>query len=143
MKHAFLATAIAAVALATGAVAQQAPAGKAMPMQQGKGMQHDRMMMMDMDPSMMGGPAGRDYMAAMQQMHQEMMRMREKDPDRAFAQMMIAHHGGAIAMTEALMKHGKDAELKAMAKKSSDEQKKEIGELQDWLKRHPAGAPGR
>lgn len=87
-----------------------------------------------------GQMAKQDYMQAMQRMHQAMMAAEDPDPDRAFALKMIEHHRGGIAMSEVLEKHGDDAELKAMAQKSVEMQRKEIGELQAWLGRH-GGAP--
>ena len=122
MRTLFLAAVFAAAAT-TGAFAQPAPKAGGQPMMKG-------------DHAMHGGPAGHDYMMAMQRMHQQMMQTHERDPDRAFAKMMIEHHRGAVAMSEVLLKHGKDAELKRMAQKSMDSQKKEIGELQSWLSRH-------
>ncbi|WP_299003611.1 DUF305 domain-containing protein [uncultured Caulobacter sp.] len=87
-----------------------------------------------------GQMAKQDYLQAMQRMHQAMMGAEDPDPDRAFALKMIEHHRGGIAMAEVLEKHGDDAELKAMARKSAEMQRKEIGELQAWLGRH-GGAP--
>lgn len=80
-------------------------------------------------------------MQAMQRMHQAMMKADDADPDRAFALKMIEHHKGGIAMAEVLEKHGDDAELKAMARKTADMQRKEIGDLQAWLGRH--GGPAK
>jgi len=87
------------------------------------------------------GAAGKDYEASMQAMHQAMMKANDSDPDRAFALKMIEHHRGGIAMVDILLKHGDDAELKSMGRKTSDMQKKEIGELQAWLDRHGGRAP--
>lgn len=83
-----------------------------------------------------GQMAKQDYMQAMQRMDQAMMAAEDPDPDRAFALKMIEHHRGAIAMAQVLDKHGDDAELKAMARKTADMQRKEIVELQAWLGRH-------
>ena len=44
-------------------------------------------------------------------------------------------------MVEILTKHGDDAALKAMGRKTSDMQKKEIAELQAWLDRHGGRTP--
>lgn len=87
------------------------------------------------------GAASKDYEASMQTMHQAMMKANDRDPDRAFALKMIEHHRGGIAMVDILLKHGDDAELKAMGRKTSDMQKKEIAELQAWLDRHGGRAP--
>ncbi len=116
--------AAAAALAAAPAVAQQAP-------HQGHAnMQHGQM-------------AKRDYMMAMQDMQQKMMSAEDADPDRAFALKMIQHHQGAIAMAQVLQKHGDDAELKQMAQKSADMQRKEIAELQAWLDGHGGRTPKR
>jgi uncharacterized protein (DUF305 family) len=115
--------AAAATALLAGpALAQQAQ-------HQGHGdMQHGQM-------------AKQDYMKSMQDMHQKMMSLNDADPDRAFALKMIEHHRGGIAMAEVVQKHGDDAEIKRMAQKTADMQRKEIAELQGWLDRHGGRTP--
>ncbi len=92
-------------------------------------------------PANHAGSASKEYEASMQAMHHAMMKANDSDPDRAFALKMIEHHRGGIAMVEVLIKHGDDAELKAMGRKTSDMQKKEIGELQAWLDRHGGRTP--
>lgn len=126
---------LAAAATALAAAAQQpSPSSQMqpgqMPMQPGRGM------MMQGDASLRGGPAGTDYMMAMRQANMGMMQVRDSDPDRAFAKMMIAHHRGAIAMAEALRRHGKDAELQRVARQSQEDQRREIAALESWLRRH-------
>jgi uncharacterized protein (DUF305 family) len=125
MKH-LMPLAVVATLLSTPAFAQQAahPPGHSMD-----------------QPAGHGQMAKQDYMRAMQNMHQAMMKADDADPDRAFALKMIEHHKGGIAMAEVLEKHGDDAELKAMARKTADMQRKEIGELQAWLGRH--GGPAK
>lgn len=115
-----LAMIAAAAALVSGAALAQAP--------QPKGGDHAAM-------------AHGDYMKAMEGMHQSMMKASDRDPDRAFAFKMIQHHRGGIAMSEVLMKHGDDAELKRLAQKTKDMQQKEIEELQSWLDRHGGRTP--
>jgi len=88
-----------------------------------------------------GSMAKGDYMAAMQGMHEAMMKADDRDADRAFALKMIEHHRGAISMAQVLMKHGNDAELKKMTEKSSSMQQKQIAELQRWLDRHGGRRP--
>ena len=58
------------------------------------------------------------------------------DFDHDFASMMIEHHQGAIDMSEAELKSGKDETLKSMAQKVITAQKEEITMLQDFLKNH-------
>jgi uncharacterized protein (DUF305 family) len=84
-------------------------------------------------------PASRAYMEGMRKMNRD---MRSKpmtgDADQDFARMMAAHHQGAIDMARVELQYGKDPELKAMAQKVVDDQAKEIQQLQDWMKQHPA-----
>ncbi|GAC1374630.1 MAG: DUF305 domain-containing protein [Hymenobacter sp.] len=50
--------------------------------------------------------------------------------DRDFAQLMMAHHQGAVDMSALELKEGKDATLRALAEKISADQKQEIQELE-------------
>lgn len=83
-----------------------------------------------------GDMARQEYMAAMQQMQQRMVAVNDPDPDRAFALKMIEHHRGGIAMSEIELRHGDDNEAKQKARKTADMQRREIAELEDWLRRH-------
>ena len=145
MKNATLASlaAVAALTLGGAAVAQGAAqhqhgqhAQGPMKPSEGQMKPGEHGMMMKGDMSMHGGPAGQENMMAMHDMHQAMMKATDRDPDRAFAKMMIEHHKGAIAMAEVLMKRGDDAELKRMSQKTVEMQRKEISDLQGWLDRH-------
>ena len=99
------------------------PAGQAMQMpkmQMGDMAEHQKAMMegmREMNPAMMQG-------------------MMAKDPDVAFMCGMIAHHMGAISMSEVELKFGDDAEAKSMAEKIIDAQKKEIEEMATWVSEH-------
>jgi uncharacterized protein (DUF305 family) len=76
-------------------------------------------------------------MESMQKMHPAMMQaMMAKDPDVAFVCGMIAHHMGAISMSEVELKYGDDEQAKSMAQKIIDAQKKEIEEMTSWVKDH-------
>ena len=55
------------------------------------------------------------------------------DPDKDFAMMMKMHHQQGVEMAEMELKQGKSAEMKAMAKKIIEAQKKEIAQLDRWL----------
>lgn len=86
-------------------------------------------------------PASRAYMESMRTMSQGMMGQRMTgDADRDFASMMIVHHQGAIDMARVQLDHGKDPDLRKMARKVIDDQSREIAELKSWLDRHPADA---
>lgn len=83
-------------------------------------------------------PASRAYMQSMQKMNRDMHRPMTGDADQDFARMMATHHQGAIDMARVELQYGKDPDLKAMAQKVIDDQTKEIQQLQDWMKQHPA-----
>lgn len=51
------------------------------------------------------------------------------DVDKDFAAMMSTHHQQAIEMSNVLLKHGRDPELKALAQRMKQAQQKEIAEL--------------
>lgn len=90
-----------------------------------------------------GQIAKQGYMKSMQDMQQRMMSADDADPDRAFALKMIQHHQGGIDMARIVQQHGDDAEIKKMAQKTADMQRKEIAELQSWLDRHGGRTPKR
>lgn len=56
--------------------------------------------------------------------------------DHDFATMMIPHHQSAIDMSESILKHGKDQEIKSIAEKIKSDSQKEITELKSWLSNH-------
>lgn len=65
------------------------------------------------------------------------------DAGRDFAMTMRSHHQGAVSMARAELEHGKDPELKKMARKMVGDQEKEIRGLSKWLDRHPPQAAQR
>lgn len=112
---------------------------QSMPMMQG-GMMQGGMMQGGVQNMPMGqnaSDAGRDYMQVMQQMNPNMMMgIMIADPDVAFACAMIPHHQGAIGMARAVLKHGKDAEIKKIAEKTIKEQEKDVKELTEAVEKH-------
>ncbi|ACS60173.1 protein of unknown function DUF305 (plasmid) [Rhizobium leguminosarum bv. trifolii WSM1325] len=98
---------------------------------------------MDMSKAVMpsgGMPMGymSDYQKAsmdgMKDMHMNMMQgMMKKDADVSFVCGMIAHHMGAISMSEVELKYGDNDEAKQMAQKVIEAQKKEIEEMSKWV----------
>lgn len=54
--------------------------------------------------------------------------------DKDFAAMMTMHHQQAIQMADVLLKHGRNAELKTLARKMQEEQRKEIKQLAPFAK---------
>jgi len=139
-----------AMALIAGtAVAQQtSPQGQTPGSMPGQGMGQDQGMTHGQGQGMHPGgqraqtmpkdPASRAYMESMRKMNSDMRKPMTGDADQDFARMMAAHHQGAIDMARVELQYGKDPDLKAMAQKVIDDQTKEIQELQDWLKQHPA-----
>lgn len=80
--------------------------------------------------------AHKGYMDAMAKMNQAMPKDSSGNAEVDFARMMIPHHQSAIDMADTLLQHGKDAKLRTMAEKMKKDQKKEIADLQAWLKTH-------
>ncbi|MFW8585958.1 DUF305 domain-containing protein [Rhizobium beringeri] len=73
-------------------------------------------------------------MDGMKDMHMNMMQgMMKKDADVSFVCGMIAHHMGAISMSEVELKYGDNEEAKQMAQKIIEAQKKEIEEMSKWV----------
>lgn len=73
-------------------------------------------------------------MEGMHAMNMNMMQgMMKKDADVAFVCGMIAHHMGAISMSEVELKYGDNEEAKADARKIIDAQTKEIAKMTKWL----------
>jgi uncharacterized protein (DUF305 family) len=60
------------------------------------------------------------------------------DVDMTFAEMMIAHHEGAIAMAEAAQERGQHKEVKELAAAIIEAQEREIGIMEE----HAAGEHG-
>ena len=77
-------------------------------------------------------PAEDQYMAAMDRMSKEMNQASSPDPAVSFAKKMMAHHQGAIDMSEVVLQHTKDPTIRKMAEKTIKDQQKEIKDLRAW-----------
>lgn len=55
------------------------------------------------------------------------------NPDKDFAAMMRMHHQCGVEMAQMQLEYGKNAEMKAMAKKIAKAQKLEIAEFDRWI----------
>ena len=62
------------------------------------------------------------------------------DPDIDFARAMIPHHQGAIDMARALLEHGEDPEMRALAEAIIAAQEREIAFLRSWLEQRSRAA---
>lgn len=60
--------------------------------------------------------------------------------DRAFLEMMIPHHVGAIEMAKAELAKGQDPELKALAQRIVDAQEREIDQMREHLASEGSGS---
>jgi uncharacterized protein (DUF305 family) len=83
------------------------------------------------------GSFSAEMQQAMDGMDADMKSMKmSNDIDHDFASMMIPHHQSAIEMSDAILKHGKDQEIKQIAEKIKSDSEKEISELKTWLQSH-------
>ena len=81
-------------------------------------------------------PAIEAYVAASERMHRGMAIEFTGDPDIDFVRAMIPHHQGAIDMARALLEHGEDPEMRALAEAIIAAQDREIASLRSWLEEH-------
>ena len=71
-------------------------------------------------------------------MHRAVMLATDVNTQRTWARKMIAHHRGAIAMSQVLLRSdATDVEARRMAQAVVDKVTPEIVELERWLERHP------
>ncbi|OZA94069.1 DUF305 domain-containing protein [Altererythrobacter sp. H2] len=73
------------------------------------------------------------YDAASQRMHEGMTTV-DADPDVAFMQGMLAHHRGAVEMSEVALKYGTDEKVRELATRVIATQQAEIEEMERWLR---------
>jgi uncharacterized protein (DUF305 family) len=74
--------------------------------------------------------------AVSMKMHRAMAIDYTGDADVDFVRSMIPHHQGAIDMAEIELEHGKDAEIKELAKNIIAAQEQEIAMMKGWLAKH-------
>ncbi|MGW0732002.1 DUF305 domain-containing protein [Streptomyces sp. NPDC002851] len=87
-----------------------------------------------MDHSEHGGSGGMDGMMSEQDM-KDLKAAKGADFDRAFAEMMIEHHKGAITMAKDELKNGKSADAKKMANAIIKGQSAEVAQFEKILDR--------
>lgn len=86
------------------------------------------------------GPAN-PYGPVESRMHDAMMAASGANLSEIWARKMIAHHQGAIDMSDVLIRQGDNPKVVALARRTSDMQRKEIAELQGLLGGGGTAAP--
>lgn len=79
-------------------------------------------------------PSTAAFQAVNDKMHKDMAITFTGNPDKDFLAGMIPHHQGAIDMAEVVLQHGKDPKVRKLAENIIAAQKKEIADMQLWLK---------
>lgn len=87
-------------------------------------------------------PAAKSYIQVMDRMNKAMAIEFSGDAGADFARMMIPHHQGALDMAQIASEEAEDDELRRIAKKTMDDQRRDIEELRKWLEKHKSAARG-
>ena len=74
------------------------------------------------------------YAPVEQSMHQQMMAATGADLSETWASKMIAHHQGAVEMSEVLIRQGGNPQVVAMARRTAEDQRAEIAHLEAMLR---------
>ena len=85
-------------------------------------------------------PSTAAFKAANNKMHAAMTIPYTGNADVDFAKGMIPHHQGAVEMAKVVLQHGKDPQLRRLARNIIKAQDTEIAFMQRWLKQN-AKAP--
>jgi uncharacterized protein (DUF305 family) len=101
------------------------------------GIAQQSMPMMDMMmPKESDAPSTKDYKTSMMKMMRTMPHDYTGNADVDFMRQMRVHHQGAVDMAEVVLQHGRDNEVKRLARKIVDDQKNEIAEIDAWLRKN-------
>jgi uncharacterized protein (DUF305 family) len=75
-----------------------------------------------------------------QRMHQQMMAATGASLSETWARKMIAHHQGAVDMSEVLIRQGGNPQVVAMARRAAEDQRREIAHFEAMLRGEPMPA---
>lgn len=81
--------------------------------------------------------AQKAYARVNERMHEGMASI-DGDPDVAFMEGMLAHHRGAVEMSEVALQYGSDEQVRDLAQRIIDAQAAEIEEMEQWLEARAA-----
>lgn len=81
--------------------------------------------------------AQKAYARVNERMHEGMASI-DGDPDVAFMEGMLAHHRGAVEMSEVALRYGSDEQVRDLAQRIIDAQAAEIEEMEQWLEARAA-----
>ena len=77
------------------------------------------------------------YAPLEQNMHQQMMAATGANISETWARKMIAHHQGAVDMSEVLIRQGGNPQVVAIARRTAEDQRREIAHLEAMLRGEP------
>lgn len=87
-----------------------------------------------------GGGGGAPFAPGEAKMMNAMMAAARANTDQMWASKMIAHHQGALDMSQVVLRESQDAAIRRMAQKTIEVQTADIVELRAWLQANPADA---
>ena len=120
---------LSSVALSAHAQSNAMPAGHA-------GMDHSAHGAANTPAHAPANASTKAFQASDEKMMKDMAVPYTGDADKDFVAHMIPHHQGAVAMAEVVLKHGKDPELRKMAREIIKAQDKEIAFMKKWQARN-------
>jgi uncharacterized protein (DUF305 family) len=83
-------------------------------------------------------PSVKAYTTANDRMHKDMSIAFSGNADVDFVKGMIPHHQGAIDMAKVVLEHGKDPQIRRLAREIIKAQNSEISMMRAWLKKNEA-----
>jgi len=98
------------------------------------GMDHSQMQGMDHSKMMQPTPAN-PYGPDMMKMHEKMMAAMGADAGETWVRKMIEHHRGAVDMSQTVLRHSQNAEIRREAQKTIASQNREIATLNAMLRK--------